>query len=86
MAPEEDYMCDLADGLFSPHNFCDTPVEMLRCYQQHHDNHMANLTTGCWETATPKAELIVIQERVNNIVQRLIGETAPFGMDVSFQA
>ena len=39
----------MAEGGFSPENFSDTPLETLRCYQQHHDDLMAHdLTTGCW--------------------------------------
>ena len=39
----------------------------------------------CWATATPKAELIVIIEWVNDIIERPIGETAPFKMDHTLQ-
>ena len=68
-------MRDMGCWLFPPENFCKTPVETLCCYQQCHDNLMAHdLTTGCWATATPKAELIIIQERFNNIVQHPIGD------------
>ena len=44
-----------------------------------------DLTTGCWATATPKAELIIIQERVNDMVYHPIGETAPFWLDLTLQ-
>ena len=66
---EKAYQCDMAEGLFSPENFCDTPVGTLFWQEQCHDNLMEHdYTTGCWATTTPKAELIVIEERINDIV------------------
>ena len=56
-------------------------------YWKHcNDDLMAHdLSTKYWATATPKAELTVIQEQVNNIFQRLIGATAPVGIDISLR-
>ena len=71
--------------MFHPDNISYMPVETLHCYQQRHNNLIEyNLTTGCWATATPNSDLIVMMEPVNTIVQHPIGETAPFGMDLSF--
>ena len=54
----------MMEGLFSPENFRDVPVETLRCYKQRNYNLMEqDLTTGCWAIATPKADLIIFMEQ-----------------------
>ena len=73
---EKDYVCDMAEGLFPSENFQNVPLETLDPYQQRHDDIMAHdLTSGCQAIAAPKAELIIIQEQINNIVKLQIRES-----------
>ena len=76
----------MAVGLFLTENFSYLPLgTFLHHQQRHHDPMDDDLTTGAWATATPKAQLIVIQEWAMKIVQHLMGATAPFGMGISLQ-
>lgn len=65
---KKDYEADMAEGLFHPANFGDVPVRKQRVVTNNDNLMEQDLTTGCWATATLKAELIIIMERVTNIV------------------
>ena len=74
----------MAEGLFHLDNFYDIPVKTLFRYLQCCNNLIKqHLTTGCWATTKPTAKLMIIMERVNDIIQRPIGETAHFGLDIT---
>ena len=63
---------------------CPGTSELVGQHQQCRDGLVDHdVTTGALATAKPKAELIFIQDQVNNSFQQPIGATASFRMDIS---